>query len=168
MSLKIPVTQTVYNLGLLFGQKRLTMKANGADIRFLLINELPSDIADYALRTDINTEAASAVSGLTYNIADEKIYRLSEIVTIYASDDVAKGRAIIVAKPADKITVEKIGDFALAGDDKIFIGSDEILIDGTDEVLFDVFPSNVFLIALASAETADNLQVTTVDSKKKI
>ena len=83
MSLKIPVTQTTYNLGLLFGQKRLTLKANGADIRYLLINELPSDIADYALRTDVNTETASAVTGLTYDVADEKIYRLNEIITIY-------------------------------------------------------------------------------------
>lgn len=173
MSLKIPTTQKLLNLLKIFGQAKLTMKANGTNIRYLFMSEQPSDFADYSLRTDENTEQVAGLSGLNYEVEDNTIYRKNEIVAILDSDDEYKGRVKITDKNEDgiTITVEKLeisGSFDLATDDKILIASDEVLIDSIDEILIEVNPSHRFLLVVADEEIADNLQITKTDLKKKI
>ena len=174
MSLKIGTSKEIYNLSLRYKNKKISLKANGADIRYKLLNSKPSDYADWALRTDVNTETVSGLSGLTYVVADSTIYRKDEIVTILANDGTEKGAAKITTKgDATHITVEKLEDsgaFTLANNDKIFFVSDEILYDSIDEIILDfgTKTENTFIICSASVESADNLQVTDITFKKKI
>lgn len=174
MSLKIGTSKEIYNLSLRYKNKKISLKANGADIRYKLLNSKPSDYSDWVLRTDVNTETVAGLSGSTYVVTDSTIYRLNEIVTILSNAGDEKGAVKITAKgDSTHITVEKLEDsgaFTLANNDKIFIVSDEILIDGADEVILDfgTRTENTFLICSASVESADNLQITDITFKKKI
>lgn len=175
MSLKIGTTAAWYDLRLLYGEAELAMRAKGADIRYLFMREKPTDSADYTLRTDVNTETASGLSGLTYVVADSTIYRKNEILTIYSNAGVVKCRARVVSKgDATHITVEVLpvlptDSITLAANDKIFIKSDEFLAEDIDGLITVDTTKQRHMLALASAEVADNLLITvTSDGKKKI
>lgn len=174
MSLKIGTSAAWFDLKLLFGEVELAMRAKGADIRYLFMRELPTDKANYVLRTDVNTEAVSGLSGSTYVVADSTIYRKNEILTIYSNAGVVKCRARVIDKvDATHITVEKLPILAtdvitLAANDKLFIKSDELLVEDIDGIYAVDTTKHRHMLAVASVSAADNLLITITDGKKKL
>lgn len=174
MSLKIGTTAEWHDLLLLYGNNELAMRAKSADIRYLFMRELPTDIANYVLRTDVNTETVSGLSGSTYVVANSTIYRKNEIITIYSNAGVVKCRARVVDKvDATHITVEKLPILAtetitLAANDKLFIKSDELLVEDLDGLICVDTTKYRHMLAVASVSAADNLLITITDSKKKL
>ena len=174
MSLKIGTTAEWHDLLLLYGNNELAMRAKGADIRYLQMRDFPEDSADYVLRTDVNTETAGGLSGLTYVVANSTIYRKNEIITIYSNAGVVKCRARVVDKvDATHITVEKLpilvtDVITLAANDKLFIKSDELLVEDLDGLICVDTTKYRHMLAVASVSAADNLLITITDSKKKL
>lgn len=176
MSLKIPITDVIYDLKALFGIAKLSMQAKGCDLTYMFFKELPADIADYELRSDVNTETVSDLVGLNYYVADSTFYRVGEVLTVYTNAGVVKGAVKVASKTSTEddeiITVEKMYiddvDFTLANNDKLFVKGDEILTDNVSFVYeIETNQKHRFILIKASEEIANNLDITDITFKKK-
>lgn len=173
MTLKIPITDTIYDLKAIFGIAKLSMQAKGCDLTYILFKELPTDITDYDLRSDVNTETVADLSGLIYEVADSTFYRKNEVITVYDNAGEVKGAVKVIDKPsATLITVEKMYiddvDFALVNNDKLFVKGDEILTDNVSFIFeIETNQKHRFLLIKSSEEIANNLDITDITFKKK-
>ena len=164
--------KTVY-IGQDFTDQRCDVKANGTDLYYVTDPGTGWSVRDSANPVQTSTTGIATVSGTKdaydYTVADSSVFRVGEVLGLYASDGTTRRGSVRVESLPDGTTVRVrihagAGTFTPASGDKLQYLPDQLLPDG-DSIEVVTRRTTTMLVKSAIANTSlNNMLVTPLSS----